>query len=182
MGFNLNNAPKEKPTEFDNSPLADGRYAVTIEKVEYTTSSNNNPMLSIRFKTQDKGRFIFDQIMDDPTKQINLYRVSRLLTAVGVTPKGELDLKDLTKLLKKGMELVVSIKTKNNFTNIDISGDNEGYYPIGGHPDPVGEPGQKGKPSSQDPLGEPKAPDVDEDDDSDDPFPTLQTSDDDSDF
>ena len=177
MGFNLNNAPKEKPTEFDNSPLADGRYAVTIEKVEYTTSSNNNPMLSIRFKTMDKGRFIFDQIMDDPTKQINLYRVSRLLTAVGVTPRGELELKDLTKLLKKGMELVVSIKTKNNFTNIDISGDNEGYYPIGGHKDPVGEPGV---PGNVDPFGEPTRPD--EDDDSDDPFPPIQTSDDDSDF
>lgn len=172
-GFDLNNAPKQKPSEFDNSPVADGKHLVTIEKTEYKTSSQGNKMLSITFKTVERGRFIFDQIMDDPTKQINLYRVSRLLSAVGITPRGELELKDLTKLLKQGMQLFITVKTKNNFTNIDVSGNNEGYYPVEGPGnDPVGEPGVSGTVDS----------DFEEETEEDDPFPALQTSDDDSDF
>lgn len=178
-GFDLNNAPKSKPSEFDNSPVADGLHKVEIEKVEYTQSTQGNPMLSIRFKTLDKGRFIFDQIMDDPTKQINAYRVVRLLAAVGIEPKGELQLKDLTKLLKLKTQLVVAVKTKNNYTNVDISGSMEGYYSLNdspllqGHPDPVGEPGVLGTTSS----------DFEEDDSTeDDPFPPLETADTDADF
>lgn len=132
MAFSINTKNIEKPaSSYDDTPLADGVYPVKVESCEYAESSNGNLMLKLRYKTLKEGRFIFDQIMDDPTKQINAYRLSRLLAALGLTIKGEIELRDLPKIIKVGSQLKVAIQTKegSTFTNIDIN-NHEGYYPI----------------------------------------------------
>lgn len=132
MGFSINTNKIEKPTStFDDTSLADGIYPVKIDTCEYAESSNGNWMLKLRYKTLKEGRFIFDQIMDDPTKSINAYRLSRLLAALGLTIKGEVELRDLPKIIKVGSQLKVAIHTKEGsaFTNIDIN-KHDGYYPI----------------------------------------------------
>ena len=128
MGFDFKNAPTEKPNAFDNTPIADGFHEVTIHKVEYTTSTNGNKMLKIQFKPFEGGSLIFDQIMDDPTKPLNVFRLGRLLKAANVTPSGVLELKDIPKILKVGTKLIVVTVAKGQYVNIDISKYN-GYYP-----------------------------------------------------
>lgn len=129
MGFNLNQMPAEKPSAYADVKLTDGIHNVTIEKCEYTSSTQGNLMLRVVYRTQKEGKFIFDQIMDDPTKQVNLYRLGKLLAALNLTLSGEVELKDLPKVIKKGMPLRVAIATKENgYANIDIA-KYEGYYP-----------------------------------------------------
>jgi hypothetical protein len=128
MGFDFNNAPKEKPNAYDNTPIADGLHNVTIHKVDYTTSTNGNKMLKIQFKPFEGGSLIFDQIMDDPTKPLNVFRLGRLLKAAKVTPTGVLELKDIPKILKVGTKLTVATVAKGQYVNIDIS-KYDGYYP-----------------------------------------------------
>ena len=138
MGFKVDTKNIEKPeSQFDNTPLPNGIYDVAIEKCEYTTSSQGNLMLKLTYKTMDSGRFIFDQIMDDPTKQINAYRLGRLLAAIGIELKGEVELRDLPKVITKGKKLKVAIFTKegSTFTNIDIT-NHDGYYPFAQKPQP----------------------------------------------
>ncbi len=132
MGFKVNTDNIQKPAGYDNTPLPNGLHDVAIEKCEYTESTQNNLMLKIQYKTLKEGRLIFDQIMDDPTKQVNAYRLSRLLAALGIDLKGEIELRDLPKVITKGRKLTVAVITKegSNFTNIDIS-QYEGYYPYG---------------------------------------------------
>ncbi len=129
MGFNLNNAPTDKPSSYAEVVLTDGIHEVNVEKVEYTTSSKGNKMLRIVFKTVKEGKFIYDQIMDDPTKQVNLFRLGKLLAALGLTIEGEVELSDMTKIIRKGMPLRIAIKNRDNgYPNIDIN-EYEGYYP-----------------------------------------------------
>lgn len=129
MTFKLDPGNLQKP-DFNEGPLDNGIHEVEIELCEYTKSTQGNNMLKIQYKTLDGGRFIFDQIMDDPTKQVNAYRLGRLLYALGIELKGEVELRDMTKIIKKGMRLKVAIYTKpgGTFTNIDIN-QHEGYYP-----------------------------------------------------
>jgi hypothetical protein len=129
MGFNLTNMPKEKPSSFADVKLEDGIHEVTIEKAEYTTSTQGNLMLRVVYKTKREGKFIFDQIMDDPTKQVNMYRLGKLLEALHITLSGVVELKDLPKVIKKGMPLKVAVVTKENgYSNVDIN-KYDGYYP-----------------------------------------------------
>lgn len=131
MAFDINTKNLVKPANDFGDNLPDGLYAVVVNTVEYTTSSTGNPMLKLSYKT-DKGRLIFDQIMDDPTKQLNTYRLGRLLHALNLTVNQAVELKDMTKIIKPGSKLVVAIFTKegSRFTNIDINS-HEGYYQVG---------------------------------------------------
>ena len=162
MGFDFKNAPTEKPNAFDNTPIADGLHEVTIHKVEYTTSTNGNKMLKIQFKPLEGGSLIFDQIMDDSSKPLNVYRLSKLLKAANITPTGVLELKDVPKILKVGTKLVVATVAKGQYVNIDIS-KYDGYYPYEG---PVSQ-AQKTQPT----------PTVEEDDSDETPNPQLDISD-----
>lgn len=128
--FNMSDMPTTKPTSnFSDIKLEDGIHDVEIEKAEYKTSTTGNPMLSVVFKTVKEKKFIFDQIMDDQTKQVNLYKLGKLLAAVKITPTGVIELKDMPRVLKKGMKLRVAIWQNGNFTNIDIN-KYDGYYPM----------------------------------------------------
>lgn len=131
MGFGIDTKNIQKPAAFSDEPLENGIHDVAVEKCEYVESSQGNLMLKLQYRTLKEGRFIFDQIMDDPTKQVNAYRLGRLLHALGIDISGEVELRDMTKIIKKGMKLRVAIITKegSSFTNVDIS-TYEGYYPI----------------------------------------------------
>lgn len=128
MSFHINTTkPIEKPNEFGT--IADGLHEVTVQKVEYTTSSTGNKMLKLSFKDTKSGQLIFDQIMEDPSKQVNVYRLSRLLAALKITIDSAIELRDLVKVIKPQSRLVVATVTKpgSQFTNIDIN-KFEGYY------------------------------------------------------
>lgn len=128
MSFHINTTkPIEKPSEFGT--IADGLHEVTVQKAEYTTSSTGNKMLKLSFKDTKSGQLIFDQIMEDPTKQVNVYRLSRLLAALKITIDSAVELRDLAKVIKPNSRLVVATVTKpgSQFTNIDIN-KYEGYY------------------------------------------------------
>ena len=128
MSFKINKN-MQKPSSFDE-PLADGLYPATIELAEYKESNAGNWMLSIRFKVKKNGKFVFDQIMDNPENSLSAYKLSRLLTALNINVPGEITLKDVVKVLKKDKPLVISVVTKegSSFTNIDIN-KYDGYYP-----------------------------------------------------
>ena len=122
--FQINTDSIEKPsTNFSDIVLEDGLHPVTIETVEYTQSTTGNWMLKLKYKTIKEGKFVYDQIMDDPTKQLNLYKLARLLKALNINPKGEVALKDMEKIIGVGKKLVIAIFTKPNstFTNIDLN-------------------------------------------------------------
>jgi hypothetical protein len=130
MPFNVNNLPNEKPSSFADIVLEDGMHNVAIESCEYKESTKGNNMLRIVFKTIAEGKFVFDQIMDDPTQQINGFRLGRLLKALGISNiSGNLDLKDLPKIITKGKKLRIAIIKKGQYTNIDID-KYDGYYPM----------------------------------------------------
>lgn len=128
MGFDFNNIPKEKPSNFGELKLEDGLHTATIEKVEYKQSTKGSWMLSIQMKAEN-GKFIFDQIMDDQTKPMNAYKLFRLTAALGLKLEGQMELRDFTKVIKAGAKLVVATVTKGDYVNVDIN-KNEGYYPV----------------------------------------------------
>jgi len=142
MPFNLSQTPTTKPSGFTDVELADGLHNVAIEKVEYAVSSNGNPMLKLRFKSIPEGKFIFDQIMDDQTNQINIYKLSKLLLALNLRPEGVIELKDMTKFIRVGAKLIVATVTKasadgkTKFVNIDTN-KFDGYYPMEAKTTPV---------------------------------------------
>ena len=112
-------------------------YDVTIEKAEYAASSKGNWMLKLQYKDQETGRFIFDQIMDDSTKQVNSFRLGRLCYALSITLKGtSIELRDMPKFITKGKALRVVLGSYKNKTtgednqNVDIS-KTDGYYKPG---------------------------------------------------
>lgn len=130
--FQINTDNIQKPSSsFSDIVLEDGLHPVTIEKVEYTQSTTGNWMLKLQFKTLKEGKFLFDQIMDDPTKQFNAFKLSRLLKALNVNLQGEVSLKDIAKVIGVGKKLVIAIVTKpgSTFVNIDIN-KHDGYYPF----------------------------------------------------
>lgn len=130
MTFKVNTSNLVKPAEFDASPLENGLHKVTIKTVEYGTSSQGNKMLKIVF-VNAKNRFIYDQILDDPTKPVNTYRLGRLLHAINIELNQAVELRDMVKVIKPGKELVVALFTKpgSTFTNVDINNYN-GYYRV----------------------------------------------------
>ena len=130
MGFNIDKLPTDKPSEFGDIVLADGLHEVTIEKCEYKESTTGNMMLSIVYKTKAEGKFIYDQIMDDATKQINSYRLGRLLKALNLSVHGNVELRDMAKVITKGKPLCIASLVNGKYTNIDIK-NYDGYYPAG---------------------------------------------------
>ena len=132
MSFHVNTTkPIEKPNEFGT--IEDGLHEVTIQKVDYTTSTTGNKMLKLSFKDAKSGQMIFDQIMDDPSKPVNVYRLSKLLQALKISIETDVELRDLVKIIKTGAKLVVATVTKpgSQFTNIDIN-KYDGYYALDG--------------------------------------------------
>jgi len=130
--FQINTDNIEKPSSnFSDIVLDDGLHPVIIKSVEYTQSTTGNFMLKLKYETIKENKFIFDQIMDDPSKQINGYKLGRLLKALNINPKGEVSLKDMEKIIGVGKKLVIAIVTKpgSTFTNIDLN-KYEGYYPF----------------------------------------------------
>ena len=130
MAFNINTKGDIVKPFDEFEPIPDGLHEVTIDKVEYTTSlTSGNKMLKVVFKIVSSGRLVFDQIMDDPTKQVNIYRLSMLLKALNITIDTEVDLRDMVKIIKPGARLVIATTTKpgSRYTNIDIN-KYDGYY------------------------------------------------------
>ena len=130
MAFEISKKPMDKPSAFDNKPLEKGLYKATVEKVEYKISTKGNWMLTLVFKTEKEGRFVYDQIMDNPAISLGAYKLNRLLSALGINITGEVELKDMVKVITKGKKLVIAAETKEDskYANIEIS-KYEAYYP-----------------------------------------------------
>lgn len=78
MGFNLKSTKNEKPKR---TSIPTGRYNVTIEKVDLTTSSTGNPMIKMQMSVADgefEGRKCFDQI---PLVDTVLWKIRSILEA-----------------------------------------------------------------------------------------------------
>ena len=110
--INFDNLPKEKPEGTGDFPLPRiGFHLATITKAEYKVSENNNEMYALTLKL-DEGGLVWDNVMliDKPTPQ---YKLARLIQACKLPLVGNIDKKDLVKMLPN-KRIVVDITTEEN--------------------------------------------------------------------
>lgn len=101
MSINFDQLPKDNP--FALIPI--GYYKFVVAKAEMKPNKDpaKKPFLVITFSlTDSKGNKrgnLFDRIMDNTTTPALLYKTGRFCNAIGVVLTGEVDLKDLAKLI-----------------------------------------------------------------------------------
>lgn len=126
MAINFDSLPDGK-TEFTET----GEQVLTLDKAEMSTSKAGNLQLKVSFKTK-KGKYVTEYYSDDTSKTFVMFKLKRLLVAVGINLAGSnFKLEDLIKLLPKGKEVGAYIALNDRgYPQIDYSGSKDGLYAV----------------------------------------------------
>ena len=122
---NFSALPKDKPA---GGNATEGRHLATIfdAKMVDSKSTPGTKYLNVSFKLA-KGGFVNENYFDSD-KPFLQYKLSRLLTACGISLDGTGTLDDVRKVIK-GRDVVIDVVINDKgYGALDYSGDNEGIY------------------------------------------------------
>lgn len=126
MSINFDSLPTNAPV----SLMPDGNYPVTIKRAEMKTGPSGAYM-SLVLDTGSGN--VFDMISESD-KPLARYKLGQFLRAIGVTPEGEFNLKDLVKLVpNKKLIAAIGHQDANNgypARNIVNAFDEKIYYSV----------------------------------------------------
>lgn len=109
MQINFDNVPKSNPMSGYFTP---GFYKGVVKKTEVKVDKNNKEFLTIVFNlfTPDGTPVgVFSDFVRDTTSDVPLYKLGRMLQAMGLNLTGVLDLKMLARVIPIGREVAMEI-------------------------------------------------------------------------
>ena len=123
--FNLDNVSNKKPNQYPK--VEAGRHVVTVAKVTLAPSkSSGTEQLTVTFKTTD-GK-TFNEFFQATDNEFVRWKLKRFLESAGINLAGDVTLKDIAKVIMgKTVEVQTAI-SDSGYTNVDYSGDSEGFY------------------------------------------------------
>lgn len=133
MGINLDQVPGSNPF----GPVPTGKYIGEVTKAQYFApeSADKKPCLAVSYKLIDEEgkEFTFQDRLYESDKSAILFKFGRFMRAMGISLTGNVELRDLVKLIAIGSKIILCIKqeTKNGNTQsqVDLFG-SDCYYPV----------------------------------------------------
>ena len=133
MQINFDNVPTSNPMSGYVTP---GFYKGVVKKVEVKPDKNNKDYLTINFalfRPDGSAAGTFSDFIRDTASDAPLYKLGRLLLAMGIQLTGTLDLKMLARAIPIGKEVAMEIADNNwqgkTTSQVKIF-DSQCYWPV----------------------------------------------------
>ena len=133
MQINFDNVPTNNPMSGYVTP---GFYKGVVKKTEVKVDKNNKEFLTIMFSLftpEGISAGVFSDFVRDTTSDVPLYKLGRMLLAMGLNLTGVLDLKMLARVIPIGREVAMEIddnEWKGKITSQVKIFDSQCYWPI----------------------------------------------------